>query len=110
MASSSQFIPTMESSSSKHFSFSTNDDSSSDGDQETVSQHYNKCVQKMTNLLLPPQMLTLISKPIERQYIKRDRGEAINKYGEIFLLSIVLIHLTIFVDDSECAESCFFTF
>ncbi|KAL7219263.1 hypothetical protein ACSBR2_012364 [Camellia fascicularis] len=63
----------MESSSSTHFSSSTDDDSSSDGDQETVSQHYNKRVRKMTNLFLLPQMLTLISKPVDRQYIRRDR-------------------------------------
>ncbi|KAL7192983.1 hypothetical protein ACSBR2_024733 [Camellia fascicularis] len=72
MASSSQFIITMESSPSTHFSSSTDDNSSSDGDQEMISQHYNKRVRKITNLLLPPQMLTLISKPVEKQYIRRD--------------------------------------
>ncbi|CAL5379099.1 unnamed protein product [Camellia sinensis] len=51
---------------------SIDDDNSSNGDQETVSQHYNKRVRKIKNLLLPPQMLTLISKPMERQSIRRD--------------------------------------
>ncbi|KAL7233826.1 hypothetical protein ACSBR1_017439 [Camellia fascicularis] len=84
MASLSQFIPTMESSSFAHFISSTEDDSSSDGDQETVSQHYNKCVRKMTNLLLLPQMLTLISEPIERQYIRRDREGSDRQMERLF--------------------------
>ncbi|KAF5960750.1 hypothetical protein HYC85_001959 [Camellia sinensis] len=56
MASSSQFIPTIESSSSTHFGFSTDDDSLSNGDQEMASQHYNKCVRKMVTSVLPRQI------------------------------------------------------
>ncbi|KAF8411112.1 hypothetical protein HHK36_003651 [Tetracentron sinense] len=48
------------------------DESSSDKDQETVSQHHNKRLQKMMNLMLP-QMLAVLLQPVGRRYIKCDR-------------------------------------
>ncbi|KAF8413080.1 hypothetical protein HHK36_001056 [Tetracentron sinense] len=74
MASSSQFMPMIESSSSTSSSTpqTSTDESSSDKDQEMVSQRHNKRLQKMTNLM-PPQMLVVLLQPVGRQYIKRDR-------------------------------------
>ncbi|KAF8400912.1 hypothetical protein HHK36_014215 [Tetracentron sinense] len=74
MASSSQFMPMIESSSSTSSSTlqTSTKESSFDKDQETVSQRHNKRLQKMTNLM-PSQMLAVLLQPVGRRYIKRDR-------------------------------------
>lgn len=71
MASLSRFIPIIESSSFTSSS-SLNDDNSFDGNQETVFHNYKKWVQQMTNLL-SSQMLTLLSQPVTRRHLKRNR-------------------------------------
>ena len=63
MASSSHIVPSTESSSSISLSSSTNE-SSSDGDHESVSQRYRKGIRNKMNLLIVPQMLTLIKQPV----------------------------------------------